>query len=55
MERAVVLGASDLKIGWEVLVGVTPFVRTDDPDLFAAQPLAQRLEDAPQLGEGGDA
>jgi hypothetical protein len=40
------LGASGLEIGWEVLVGVSPFVRADDPDLFAAQPLAERLEDA---------
>jgi hypothetical protein len=40
------LGASDLEVGREVLVGVSPLVRADDPDLLAAQPLAQRLEDA---------
>ncbi len=40
------LGAVDLEVGREVLVGVSPFVRSDDPDLLAAQPLAQRLKDA---------
>ena len=40
------LDAVGLEVGWEVLVGVAPFVRADDPDLLAAQPLAQRLKDA---------
>lgn len=40
------LGAVDLEVGREVLVGVSPLVRADDRDLLAAQPLTQRLKDA---------
>jgi len=44
------LGASGFEVGREVLVGGSPFVRANDPDLLAAQPLSQRLEDGPLLG-----
>lgn len=47
-------GPVDLKIGREVLVGVAPFVRANDPDLLAAEPLAQRLEDARLIDAADD-
>ena len=43
-EAGVVLGAAGLEVGGQVLVGVAPPVRAGDPDLLAAQVLAQRLE-----------
>jgi len=45
----------DLEVGGEVLVGVSPFVRADDPDLLTAQPLTQRLEDARLIDAAHDA
>ena len=54
-QLVVVLGAVDLEVGREVFVGVSPFVRADDPDLLAAQPLAQRLEDARFVDAAHDA
>jgi hypothetical protein len=41
VELVVVLVAVDLKVAREVLVGVSPLVRADDPDLLAAQSLAR--------------
>ena len=46
VQLLVVLGAVDLEVGREVFVGVSPLVRANNPDLRAAQPLAQRLKDA---------
>jgi hypothetical protein len=46
VELLVVLGAVDLEVAGEILVGVAPLLRAEDPDLLAAQPLAQRLKDA---------
>ena len=43
-QAGVVLGAARLEVGGQVLVGVAPPVGADDPDLLAAQLLAQRLE-----------
>jgi hypothetical protein len=46
VQLVVMLDPVGLEVGWKVFVGVAPLVRADDPDLLAAQPLAQRLEDA---------
>ena len=43
-QAGVVLGAARLEVGGQVLVGVAPPVSAGDPDLLAAQVLAQRLE-----------
>ena len=43
-QAGVVLGAAGLEVGGQVLIGVTPSVGAGDPDLLAAQVLAQRLE-----------
>ena len=40
------LGASGFEVGREVLVGGSPFVRANDPDLLAAQALPQGLQNA---------
>ncbi len=43
-KRVVVFAAALLEVGGEVLVGVAATLRAYDPDLLAAQPIAQRLE-----------
>src|SRR4051812_43394136 len=42
--EAEVTCAPHVEVGWEVVVGIPVAVRTNDPDLFAAQPLPQCLE-----------
>ena len=44
LKRLVVLASALLKVGRQILVGVAPPVRADDPDLLAAKLVAQRLE-----------
>src|SRR5262245_61271795 len=52
LEGLVVFGPPCLEVGREVVIRVAAAVRPDDPDLLAAQPLPQRLENGDL---GGDA
>ena len=53
-ERGVVRVPVDLEVGRQILVGVAVAVGTHDPDLLAAQPLAQRFQDADLVGDPVD-
>jgi hypothetical protein len=54
-QAGVVLGAVGLEVGGQVLVGVAPPVRAGDPDLLAAQLLAQPLEGDDLVDRADDA
>ena len=55
LQRGIVGGPLRVEVGGQVLVGVAVAVGAPDPDLLAAQPLAQRLQDADLVGDPVDA
>jgi hypothetical protein len=44
-----------VEVGGEILVGVAPPLRADDPHLFAPQPVAQALQDTDLVADATDA